>query len=62
MIIGSQAAARAAAGFLSTMSAYERFLKCTSTQERRRGLAMKTRAIVVHDRLLGGELPRGSRA
>lgn len=61
MTAGSQPLARAAAGFLNSMSIYERFLACGSPLQRRRGLAMKARAIVVHDRLLGGELPRGSR-
>jgi hypothetical protein len=57
-----QAFARAAAGFLNSMGVYERFLACVSSEERRRGLAMKARAIVAHDRLLAGRLPRGGRA
>jgi hypothetical protein len=62
MTAATNATARAAAGFLNAMSVYERFLARSASQERRRGLAMKARAIVAHDRLLAGRLPRGSRA
>lgn len=61
MIPHLQVFARAASGFVNSMSIYERFLASPGKQQRRRGLAMKARVIVVHDRLLSGELPSGSR-
>lgn len=62
MIAGSQILARAATGFLNSVSIYERFLACQSRRQRCRGLALKARAVVAHDRLLAGRLPRGDRA
>lgn len=61
MKVAPQSLVRAAAGFLNSMSIYERLLACASGPSVRRGLAMKARAIVVHDRLLTGEKLRGSR-